>query len=161
MKTYFASLLLFTMPALMSAQTLSEQKRTVTFIFGTVHPQDAQKRPLLKDGKPVALNAPVGTGFFVSYPEAKGGPGLAFIYLVTNRHVLKDMDGSYFKSVKLRLNLQSPVGEDGSDLETEVPVSNENGKLLWFHTENKAHEERTSREMPLISSFFFLALLIN
>ena len=116
-----------------NAQSISDQKQVVAFLFGTVHPVDSGGIPL-KDpsGKPLALEQPLGTAFFVSYPDKRGGPDYLFSYLVTAKHVLRDSDGKFLRAVNLRLNLKSASGK-GIEFVKDIPVSDANGSLLWFH----------------------------
>jgi hypothetical protein len=120
---------------------ISEQKEVVAFIFGTVHPVGSDKKPMTdKTGKPVVLDMPLGTGFFVGFPDARGGPDYTFVYFVTAKHVLRDFDGSFLRTVKLRVNLKTTVGSSQVDFTEDIPVSDENGKLLWFHGKNESDE---------------------
>jgi hypothetical protein len=117
-------------------QDISEQKKTVAFVFGTVHPRNSDGTPMkTADGKPLAIEQPLGTAFFVLYPDLRGGPDYGFMYLVTAKHVLKDADGRFLKDIKLRVNLK-----DGSRAVfiTGIPVSDSNGKLTWFQDTNDA-----------------------
>lgn len=124
-----------------SAQTLSEQKSVVTFILGTVHPLNPDKTRMKdQDGKDMEVEMPLGTGFFVIYPDARGGPDFIFCYLATAKHVLKDFDGTYLPKIKLRLNLKSPSDGNGFDLATEIPVADQSGNLLWLHSKNEADD---------------------
>lgn len=66
-----------------SAQVMQQLKKTVGFVYGQGH----VKGP---DGKSVLLEGPLGTAFFVMYPDPRGGADYGFIYLVTAKHVLKD-----------------------------------------------------------------------
>jgi hypothetical protein len=106
------------------AQSVSELKKCVAFVFGQVH----TKGP---DGKPVTLETPLGTAFFVGYPDPRGGPDYSFGYIVTAKHVLRDADGTYLKSVKLRVNLIK--AQTDSDLTFgEIRVADDLGRLVWF-----------------------------
>jgi hypothetical protein len=70
------------------------------------------------------------------YPDPRGGPDYTFCYLVTAKHVLRDFDEELLRKVRVRLNLQ---GDDpGVEFDKDVPVSDENGKLLWFASEDEA-----------------------
>lgn len=74
-----------------SAQDISEQKKTVAFLFGTIHPRDQRGAPITdKAGKPLTIELPLGTAFFVTYLDPRGGPNWSFVYLVTAKHVLQD-----------------------------------------------------------------------
>ena len=155
-------LLLFAVYYDASAQSLTEQKSVVTFIFGTAHPLGADKKPLTDTlGKPIEVEMPLGTGFFVGYPDPRGGPTYAFCYLVTAKHVLKDFDGKFFKKVKLRLNLLSLSTYKGFDLETEVTVSDENGNLLWHHTKDDADDLAIVPLLPDVKKYDFKSLPIS
>lgn len=79
----------------------------------------------------MVLEGPLGTAFFVWYPDARGGSDYGFGYLVTAKHVLKDADGRYLKSVKIRVNLLKANADSDLGL-GEVPVADDSGKLLWF-----------------------------
>ena len=144
------------------AQSLAEQKAAVTFIFGTVHPLNADKTPV-KDakGNPIELEMPLGTGFFVSYPDPRGGPDYSFVYLVTAKHVLRDFSGTFLPKLKLRLNLKSPSEQTGFDFITEVPVRNKNGDLLWFHTEKETDDLAVLPILPDRQKFDFKAIPIS
>jgi len=55
-------------------QDIAEQKETVAFVFGTIHPQDQNGRPMkTAEGKQLAVEMPLGTAFFVVYPDARLG----------------------------------------------------------------------------------------
>jgi hypothetical protein len=113
-------------------QTVEEMKKCVAFLFGQVH-APAPVGSILRDqtGRPVLLEMPLGTAFFVSYPDKRGGEDYSFFYLVTAKHVLKDADGGFLKSITIRLNMVK--SENGSSVgSAEVPVTDPSGKLLWF-----------------------------
>jgi len=114
------------------AQTIDELKKCVGFVFGRVHVKGADGQ-LVKDehGVPIILEMPLGTAFFVLYPDKRGGDDYGFGYVVTAKHVLKDVDDSYLKSVKLRLNLKEPNSNTDFGF-GEISVTDANGKLLWF-----------------------------
>jgi hypothetical protein len=113
---------------------LTQQKETVGFLFGTLHPRDERGNPLMDAaGKPVALDAALGTAFFVAYPDQRGGPNFVFSYLVTAKHVLKDADGRFLSTVRLRLNLQQPEDNREYEFIDDIPVADQAGKLLWLH----------------------------
>jgi hypothetical protein len=105
-------------------------KKAVCFIFGKSAPHLPNGEPVrAPDGSPLILKeAPLGTAFFVEYPDPRGGSEFGFFYLVTAKHVLKDSDGKFLKSVKIRLNLKDTGGFDFLD----VPVTDEGGTPLWF-----------------------------
>ena len=117
-------------------QDVSEQKKAVCFVFGTVHPRNPDGTPVKTSaGKPLAVEQPLGTAFFVMYPDTRGGPDFGFVYLVTAKHVLKDADGTFLKQVKVRVNLKD---EKGVDFIPNIPVADSSGNLLWFHDTNDA-----------------------
>jgi hypothetical protein len=122
------------------SQSIADQKQTVAFIFGTVHPLNADKTPI-KDalGKPLAVDIVLGTGFFVYYPDPRGGPTYGFVYLVTAKHVLRDTDGTFLPAIKVRLNLQSPTADPGFGFAT-LPVTDNRGNLLWLRGQNEADD---------------------
>lgn len=107
-----------------TAQSIAEQKKTVVFLFGTVHPLNPDKTPM-KDaqGHPISVEVVLGTGFFVGYPDPRGGPTFVFNYLVTAKHVLLDADGTLLPTVKVRLNLKSPTADPGFGF-VNLPVKN-------------------------------------
>src|SRR5260370_956270 len=79
-----------------SGQTISEQKKAVVFIFGTIHPLNPDNSAMRDiQGNRVAVNVPLGTGFFVGYPDRRLWAGHNFSYLVTAKHVLQDVDGTF------------------------------------------------------------------
>jgi hypothetical protein len=96
-------------------------------------------------GKPLAIEQPLGTAFFVVYPDSRGGPDYGFVYLVTAKHVLKDADGSFLKDIKLRVNLNDGKG---SDFITSIPVSDASGNLVWFHDTNDAVDVAATPLLP-------------
>ena len=141
------SLITLTFVLLLSSQravgqsAIAQQKKTVGFIFGTVHPVNADKTPRLDaNGKPVALYMPLGTGFFVSYPDQRGGPDFGFVYVVTAKHVLRDFDGTFLRTVDIRLNLKVPKGDSQVDFIKDLAVSDASESLLWYHGVNDADE---------------------
>ena len=138
-------------PVVDGQSAVSQQKEAVVFIFGTVHPINPDKTPRLDAaGKPVALNMPLGTGFFVGYPDTRGGPNFTFCYLVTAKHVLRDSDGTFLRTVSLRVNLKPAVGDSNTDFITPIPVADENGNLVWIHGDNEADE---AVAIPLLPDF--------
>ena len=128
-------------PSALAQSAITQQKDSVAFLFGTVHPKNPDKTPKLgPDGKPIELEMPLGTAFFVLYPDQRGGPDYAFAYLVTAKHVLRDFDGTFLRKINVRVNLKSPKGGSYVDFIKDVPVSDENGQLLWYHSANDADE---------------------
>jgi hypothetical protein len=123
------------------AQTIDELKKCIVFVFGRIHIPSQNGHP------PTTIEMPLGTAFFVLYPDKRGGDDYGFNYLVTAKHVLKDTDGTYLKSVKLRLNLITP--ENGSSFAFgDVPVIDENSKSLWF--EDKEDQQNDVAILPLL-----------
>lgn len=122
-------------------QSISDQKKAVVFIFGTIHPLNPDKTPMTDAiGNRVAVAVPLGTGFFVTYPDGRLGAGYNFCYLVTAKHVLLDGDGTFLSSVTIRLNLKSPVGDSEVGFIRDIPVTDAQGFLLWFHSEDPAED---------------------
>src|SRR6266446_8909677 len=59
-------------------------------------------------------------------------PGCEIVYLVTAKHVLQDADGAFLPSVRIRMNLRSPVGDAQFGFISDIPVTDPQGNLLWF-----------------------------
>ena len=124
-----------------SGQSISEQKKAVVFIFGTIHPLNPDNSAMRDiQGNRVAVNVPLGTGFFVGYPDRRLGAGYNFSYLVTAKHVLQDVDGTFLASVTVRLNLKYPAGDSEVGFIRDLPVTDAQGNLLWFHSEDQAED---------------------
>jgi hypothetical protein len=116
------------------AQILSEElKSTVGFIFGRVHAKD-------QSGTIHEIDAALGTGFFVLWPDVRGGAGWAYCYFVTAKHVLRDTDKTFLRAIKIRLNLLSKDNERNFD-HIDVPVSDEQGNLTWFQDPDDPSDE--------------------
>jgi len=144
-----------------AAQAINEQKRTVAFLFGTIHPRNQGGAPITDEkGKPVAIEIPLGTAFFVLYPDARGGPTFGFLYLVTAKHVLEDTDGTFLKEVRVRLNLKVPSGGRQADF-LSVPVSDDRGNLLWYSDSNVATDVAIAPLLPDDKRFDFLPIPIS
>src|SRR5438105_1063204 len=123
------------------AQSINEQKKAVVFIFGTIHPVKPDKTPITDgNGKRVAVELPLGTGFFVDYPDQRRGSNYEFSYLVTAKHVLQDADGTFLPNVKIRLNLKTAVGESEVGFISDIPVTDSQGHLLWLHSDKQAED---------------------
>jgi hypothetical protein len=104
------------------AQIMQQLKKTVAFVYGEAHVKD-------KDGKHVLVEGPLGTAFFVFYPDKRGGEGYGFTYVVTAKHVLKDeLEGKYLDKIRLRLNRKTGTGVGFALLQ----VSDSKGNLLWL-----------------------------
>jgi hypothetical protein len=117
------------MSAICSAQDMEQLKKTVAFVYGSFQQKD-------KDGKPVTLETPLGTAFFVVYPAAVGEQ-YGYIYIVTAKHVIRDGNGKYLDNIRLRLNKK-----DGSGVAfTTVPVTDKTGKLKWFDDPDDPNED--------------------
>jgi hypothetical protein len=144
----------------MLPQSLIEQKKTVAFIFGTTHPVNADKTPVLDANKnAISLEMPLGTGFFVGYTDPRGGPDFTFCYLVTAKHVLRDFNEKLLPKVRLRLNLQ---GDDaGVEFDKDVAVSDETGKLLWFASKDEAVDLAVLPLLPDLKKFDLKAIPIS
>jgi S1-C subfamily serine protease len=112
----------------------------------------------LGDNKPLVLDGPLGTAFFVLYPDSRGGPDYGFSYVVTAKHVLKDGDGSFLKEIRLRLNLLSPTGQQACDFIYGIPVSDEKGDLFWFHDADDAVDIAALPLLPDEKRFDFKAI---
>lgn len=112
--------------------SIEQMKKCVAFLFGEVHVKGSDGN-LAKgnSGKPLLLDMPLGTAFFVWYPDKRGGDTYGFSYLITAKHVLKDADDTYLKEVRVRLNLKTPQ----NDLDfgaVPLAVTDSAGNLLWF-----------------------------
>jgi len=153
-----AFLLISTLSA--AAQAINEQKKTVAFLFGTIHPRDQNGTPITdQTGKPLAIEIPLGTAFFVRYPDPRGGPTYGFVYLVTAKHVLQDADGTFLKEAKVRLNLREPSEGKQCDF-LRVSASDDRGNLLWFHDTDAATDVAIAPLLPDEKKFNFLAIPI-
>ncbi len=136
-----ASSLVLLRAQVFGGQSIPEQKAAVVFIFGTVHPLNPDKTAMTDaGGNRLAVNVPLGTGFFVSYPDRRGGPNYQFSYVITAKHVLQDVDGSFLPSVSIRLNLKSATGDMEVGFIRDIPVTDAQGSLLWFHSEDEAED---------------------
>lgn len=141
-----------------SAQSVAEQKEAVVFLFGTVHPMGAEKRPITdSSGNRTSIEVPLGTGFFVSYADVRW-PGHKFFYLVTAKHVLQDADGSLLPNVRIRLNLKDPAGGREYGFIENIPVADEHGQMLWLHTANPADDIAALPLAPDENEFEFAAI---
>jgi hypothetical protein len=131
-----------------SQSTPPDYKKTVCFLFGDYSPHTPDGKPVMApDGSPVVLHeVPLGTAFFVIYPDPRGGPDFAFMYLVTAKHVLRDSDSTFLRTLKARLNLKDGSGSDFVD----VSVTDEQGHLLWFTDEQDPTNE--AAVFPLLPS---------
>lgn len=105
------------------------------------------------------IELPLGTAFFVSYPDPRGGPTYAFVYLVTAKHVLEDADGIFLKEVKVRLNFKEPSGGKQCDF-LHVPASDDRGNLMWFHDTDTATDVAIAPLLPDEKKFDFLSIPI-
>jgi hypothetical protein len=102
-----------------------DMKKTVGFIFGKYHVKD-------RTGTEHTLDGPLGTGFFILWPDERGGPDWGYFYFITAKHVLKDSDGKFLSTVRVRLNLKSQNSQQNFDY-LDLPVTDGNGNLIWFH----------------------------
>jgi len=120
-----------TTPATRSANptpepVLQQIKECVVFITGNY----------TANGSPRQL---MGTGFLVSSPEPRIGADRSFMYLVTNKHMIREPDasgklgaGPYFSTVDLRINLKQ-AHPDGTQYDTSaITVVSDTGDLVWF-----------------------------
>lgn len=149
----------FSMGQSIMGQSINEQKKAVVFVFGTIHPLNPDKTVLTdREGNRVAVEIPLGTAFFVERPDEHRGPGCKMVYLVTAKHVLQDTDGSFLPSVKIRLNLRSPVGDSEFGFISDVPVADPQGNLLWLHGENQADDVVAIPLLPDARDFDFTAI---
>jgi hypothetical protein len=140
------------------AQAIDQQKKTVAFLFGTVHPHNSDGTPSSNEtGKPLAVDLPLGTAFFVVYPDPRGGPKYGFVYLVTAKHVLKDIDGTFLKEVRVRLNLKAPNSGKQYDF-LPIQVSDDQGNLLWFHDTSDATDVAIAPLLPDQQKFDLLGI---
>jgi hypothetical protein len=130
----FAVLVLLTQQTSM-AESISQQKKAVVFIFGTIHPVNPDMSPIRgSDGNPIAIEVPLGTGFFIKYTDENSGQ--SYSYLVTARHVLQDMNGGLLPAINLRINLNSTTSQLQYGFINNVPVSDAHGNLLWLHSDD-------------------------
>lgn len=142
-----------------TGQSINEQKKAVVFVFGTIHPLNPDKTVLTDlEGNRVAVEIPLGTAFFVDRPDERRGSSRTDVYLVTAKHVLQDADGSFLPSVKIRLNLSSPAGDSEFGFISDIPVTDPEGNLLWFHSENQADDVVAIPLLPDAREFEFTAI---
>ena len=138
----------------MCAQEIVEQKKTVGFAFGTIHKIDQQKIEH-------EVYAPLGTVFFVAYHDSRTAADQNFIYLVTAKHVLKDADGHYMKTISVRLNIKDQLAEKGYDEIANITVSDSSGNLAWFHDSNDAIDVAATPLLPNQTKFDFKAIPVS
>lgn len=144
------------LPTVARAQSpILEEKKVTVFLYGTVHSRD-------KDGKPVSAYMPLGTGFLVSYPDPRGGPTFAFFYLATAKHVLRDVDGTFLRTLDVRVTLLNASSDSKVDFIKNVPVSDEAGQLTWLHNENDNADETVALPfLPDIAKVDFKSIPIG
>ena len=141
------------------SRSINEQKKAVVFIFGTIHPLNADRTAMMdNNGNRVAVDLPLGTGFLVGYPDWRRGPDYQFSYLVTARHVLQDVDGAFLPSVSIRLNLKLPVGDSEVGFIRDIPVTGAQRSLLWFHGEDQADDVAVLPLLPDKRKFEFATI---
>lgn len=158
----FLTALLFVTSPKQQAQDINEQKKVVAFAFGTIKPSNADGTPMKNaSGVPLEAEIPLGTAFFVSYPDARGGPDYGFFYVVTAKHVLKDPRGAFLKEIKLRLNLKQAKNGSFVDFIPPIPVADAQGKLTWFHDPDDAIDVAALPLLPDMQRFDFKALPIS
>lgn len=136
------------------AQQITEQKKTVAFAFGTVHLHKA-------DGTPITVSMPLGTVFFVYYPDDRLGADRGFVYVVTAKHVLKDADGHYLKEISIRVNLKNPHEQDSASSITGIPVSDERANLIWLHDDDDAIDVAAFPLVPDENKFDFKTIPLS
>lgn len=141
-------LLLVALSVSAMAQNIEDIKKCVGFVFGDVHVKNSDGS-LLKDehGNLVVLEMPLGTAFLVGIPDKRGGDDYGFGYLVTAKHVLRDVDDSYLRTIKVRFNLIHPDHNSSLGF-AEIPVSNQAGQLLWF--DDAEHPENDVALVPFL-----------
>jgi hypothetical protein len=88
----------------------------------------------------LAIDVPLGTGFFVGYEDQRPGATGTFSYLVTAKHVLKDVDGSFLPKITIRLNLKHSADDSGVGFISDIPVTDAQGTLLWLQSEDSAQD---------------------
>jgi len=79
------------------------------------------------------------TGFLIRIPEPRIGPDAGLVYLVTNKHVIREPnasgilgEGPYLADLRMRINTKEP-GPDGTQYQSSVvPVIDNLGSLQWF-----------------------------
>jgi hypothetical protein len=54
--------------------------------------------------------------------------------------VLQDSDGSFLPSVSIRLNLKSAASDTAVGFIQNIPVTDAQGSLLWFHSDDEAED---------------------
>ncbi len=122
-------------------QSINDEKKAVVFIFGTIHPLNPDKTAMRDiTGKVLAVEIPLGTGFFVNYSVLSGRHEHRFTYLVTAKHVLQDTDGTLLPSVTVRLNLKTSAGGSEVGFIRDIPVTGPQGSLLWLQSEDRAED---------------------
>jgi hypothetical protein len=158
----FLAILLLAASPEQQAQDISEQKKVVAFAFGTIQPRHADGTPMKNaSGAPLEAEIPLGTAFFVSYPDTRGGPDYGFFYVVTAKHVLKDSSGAFLREIKLRLNLKQAKSGSFVDFIAPVPVADAQGNLIWFHDADDAVDVAAFPLLPDMQKFDFKALPIS
>jgi hypothetical protein len=109
----------------------------------------------------IPVYGPLGTAFFVYYPETRAGSDRGFVYLVTAKHILKDTDGTYLKEINLRINLKAPTTSQGYEEIPRIPVANSQGTLIWFHDNDDAVDVAAYPFLPDEQKFDFKSLPLS
>jgi hypothetical protein len=141
------------------AQVIVQQKKTVAFIFGQIRPSTFSGTPVLgPNGRPIVVDAAIGTAFFISYPDNRGGENFSFYYVVTAKHVLGDGANRFLPDVALRLNLKDRSQLQSYDF-VRLPVIDEQGNLLWMDDpDNPSSDVAILPFLPDLNKFDFLAI---
>jgi hypothetical protein len=135
-------------------QLIEDQKKAVAFLFGEIHPKGGNGAPVLgPNGRPIVINAAIGTAFFIGFPDERGGAGFEFAYIVTCKHVLREADGSLLPWVAVRLNLKAPTMPTGYEF-MRLPVVDDKGNLLWLDDpDNPSDDVALLPFLPDLSKF--------
>lgn len=125
-------------PKAQNEPVLEQIKKCVVFLIGDYE----LTRTEIQNGAPTQRGIPaqwMGTGFFIGVPEPRLGSDQTFVYLVTNKHVIREPDaagkpglGPYFKALSARINTRE-VKPDGTQYTTiPMPVVTDRGDLTWL-----------------------------
>jgi hypothetical protein len=121
-----------------SESIIEQIKKAVVFIQGSFVTTQVQVVNGVQQQKVVPATL-TGTAFIIWIADPRLGSDKGQIYLVTNKHMLKEPgangtlgDGPFFANISMRVNLKQPA-PDGTQLSVlPIQVVDETGSLQWF-----------------------------
>jgi hypothetical protein len=125
-------------PKAQNEPALEQIKKCVVFLIGNYELTRIEVQNGVPTQREIQMQS-MGTGFFIGVPEPRLGSDQNFVFVVTNKHVIREPDaagkpglGPYFKALSARINTREAKPDGTQYITIPLTVVTDRGDLTWL-----------------------------